>query len=364
MSSILIVEDEAVVADDMQETLRSLGYTVMGTAKSGETALEKLSATLPDIVLMDINLAGTMDGIETAGRIHDLYRTPVVFVTAYADKALLDRAKVTEPYGYVLKPYDERGLQSAIEMALYKYRMEHRLRQSEETIRLMMNATQDFLYLVSADGKFLLANDAFAEHTGMDPDELHGTTAYDLVSQNLLTPVMACWQLTVRGEKSLAFEEQLDHNWYDVIIYPVYNDQGIAEKFAVSIRNRSARKQAEDLAKKNAESFRLLIEDASEIMVMLNIDGTFSQESPSFKEALGYPPNENLKKSLFDHISISDYQQAKQVLSEILVHPGMAKPIRLKFERLDGTVVIIKGIMSNLSDNPFVGNIVLNGWVE
>jgi PAS domain S-box-containing protein len=364
MASIFIVEDEAIVADDIRETLQSLGYTVAGTAKTGETALEKVAVTLPDLVLMDIHLASAMDGIETAGKIHALHGIPVIFLTAYADTALLERAKLTEPYGYVLKPYEERGLHSAIEMALYKHQMSRLLHESENTTRLMVNATQDFLYLISADGKFLVVNEAFAEYAGMTSDEMRGTSAYDLVGQNLLTPRMACWHLLARGERRIQVEEQLNRGWYEVTIYPVYDAKGAAEKFAVSIRNITARKQVEEQVKSNAEYFRLLIEDASQIVVMLNPDGSFAQASPSFRQALGYPNHEKLKKSFFDHISLSDWQQAKQILSEILIHPGMAKPIRLKFEKMDGTFCIIKGIMSNLSDNPFVGKIVVNGWLE
>jgi PAS domain S-box-containing protein len=364
MASILVVEDEAIVADDIRETLTELGYSVVGTAKSGEAALAKIASAPPDLVLMDIHLAGTMDGIEAADTIHLLHGIPVIFLTAYADASLLERAKKAEPYGYVLKPYDERGLNAAIEMALYKHHMEHALRESESTTRLMVNATQDLLYLIRADGTFLVVNDALAELCGMTADELLGTTAYNLVAKKVLTPKMACWNLAVRGEKRLNFEEQLNRSWFDVMVYPVYDERQNPVKYAVSIRNITARKQAEDLAKNNAEYFRLLIEDASEVMVMLNPDGTFAQESPSLKNALGYPPQESLKRSFFDHIGISDYQEAKQVLSEILVHPGMAKPIRFRFETMDGAFIILKGIMSNQSDNPFVGRIVLNGWVE
>jgi PAS domain S-box-containing protein len=364
MTAILVVEDEAIVADDIRETLISLGYTVVGTAKSGESAINKVAETLPDLVLMDIHLAGKMDGIEAAGRIHTQYAIPVIFLTAYADKALLERAKETEPFGYIIKPYDERGLQSAIEIAVYKHRMEQRLRESEETTRVMINATQDLLYLISSEGKFLAANEALAELAGTTPEELRGTSAYTLVGMNIFSPKMACWQLEVRGDKRLDFEEQLNRGWYHVTIYPVYDKQGLPEKFAVNVRNISARKQADDQVRNNAEYFRSIIEDASEVVVLLNPDGTFSQQSPSFRNALGYPADEDFKKSFFDYISMSDWQQAKQVLSEIIIHPGMAKPVRLKFEKRDGNFCVIKGILSNLSDNPFVGKIVLNGWLE
>jgi PAS domain S-box-containing protein len=361
---IFVVEDEAIVASDIKETLINLGYGVAGTARSGESALEMIGATRPDLVLMDIHLAGRMDGIEAAGQIHARYGIPVIFLTAYADKALLERAKITEPYGYIIKPFDERALHSAIEMAVYKHTMEYRLKESEETTRVMVNATKDLLFLLSADGKILVANETLAALTGMSPEELTKTSAYNLVAKKILTPKMACWQLVAKGEKRIHLEEQVNRNWYDLTIYPVYDANGSAEKFAVSIRNITRRKLAEKQMQDNAEYLRLIIEEASEVVVLLNPDGTFSQQSPSLRNALSYSEPADLKKSLFDHISQSDRQNAKQVLSEIVVHPGMAKPVRLTCNKKDGTFCVIKGIMSNLTNNPQIGKIVLSGWVE
>jgi two-component system, response regulator PdtaR len=140
--AIFIVEDEAIVASDIEETLKSLGYEVKGIAKSGEIALVKVKELMPDLVLMDIHLATTMDGVETAGKIHVLYDIPVIYLTAYADKALLDRAKVTEPYGYVIKPYDERELHSVIEIALYKHRIEREIRKRDAVLFAVSSAVE------------------------------------------------------------------------------------------------------------------------------------------------------------------------------------------------------------------------------
>jgi len=132
-----------------------------------------------------------------------------------------------------------------------------------------------------------------------------------------------------------------------------------------SIVDITAKKQTEDQIKNNANYFRALIEEASEVVILLNPDGSFSQQSPSFLRAVGYrDKDEDLKKSFFDYLSLDDWQQAKQVFAEVLVHPGMAKPVQLKFEMKEGGTCRIRGIISNLSDNPFVGRIVLNGWVE
>ncbi|MDH4162271.1 MAG: response regulator [Nitrospirota bacterium] len=121
---ILVVEDEGLIAMEISDRLRKLGYTVTDTVATGEEALAGTTRTKPDLVLMDIMLAGAVDGIETAARIRDRLEVPVVYLTAYADNATLARAQVTEPYGYVLKPFQERELKAAVEIALYKSRME------------------------------------------------------------------------------------------------------------------------------------------------------------------------------------------------------------------------------------------------
>lgn len=140
--AIFIVEDEAIVANDIRETLISLGYSSAGIAKSGELAMEKIRVAQPDLVLMDIHLAGQMDGVDTAGQVHALYDIPVIYLTAYADKILLERAKVTEPYGYVVKPYDERELHSVIEMALYKHRIEREIKKRDAILFAVSSAVE------------------------------------------------------------------------------------------------------------------------------------------------------------------------------------------------------------------------------
>jgi len=140
--SIFIVEDEAIVANDIKETLKSKGYNVVGIAKSGELAIEKVKEMKPDLVLMDIHLAGQMDGIEAAGQIHAVSDIPVIYLTAYADMNLLERAKVTEPYGYILKPYDERELHSVIEIALYRHKIDHEIKKRDAILFAVSSAVE------------------------------------------------------------------------------------------------------------------------------------------------------------------------------------------------------------------------------
>ena len=121
---ILVVEDEAIVSADIEMKLDRLGYVVAAVATSGEVAIQKAREVRPNLALMDIRLDGSMDGIETAQALKDRFNIPVIYLTAYADQSTLDRAKLTQPHGYIAKPFDERDLQISIEMARYRHQVE------------------------------------------------------------------------------------------------------------------------------------------------------------------------------------------------------------------------------------------------
>jgi PAS domain S-box-containing protein len=139
---ILVVEDEWLVSQGIKENLQDLGYEVTGTVASGEEALEMAAARPPDLVLMDILLRGDMDGINAAEHLRHMFQVPVVFLTAYADPQTLGRAKVTEPYGYLLKPFEIRELHSAVEIALYKSQAEKRLHHLNQVLRAIRSIGQ------------------------------------------------------------------------------------------------------------------------------------------------------------------------------------------------------------------------------
>lgn len=126
---ILIIEDEAIVAADLEDHLIRLGYSVVGTANSGEEALKLAAEHKPDLVLSDIMIQGDMDGTQTAVYLRKDYNIPVVFLTAYSSDSVVQKAKVSGPFGYILKPFEERELQIAIEMGIYKHRMEQEREQ-------------------------------------------------------------------------------------------------------------------------------------------------------------------------------------------------------------------------------------------
>lgn len=134
---ILIVEDEAIVARDIEQQILEMGYEPVGRATSGEQAIELAQATLPALVLMDIQLSGEMDGIAAAQQIRTQFSIPVVFLTAFAADDILSRAKLTEPFGYILKPFSERELRTVLEMALYKHQAEEKLRSTTRQLKAL-----------------------------------------------------------------------------------------------------------------------------------------------------------------------------------------------------------------------------------
>jgi CheY-like chemotaxis protein len=119
--TVLIVEDESIVALDMQNRVRKLGFEVPAVVSSGEDAIQKTTEVQPDVILMDINLDGAMDGVEAARRICDLFDVPIVYVTAYADEDTRARAALTRQFPFLIKPFEERELQSAIETAIHSH---------------------------------------------------------------------------------------------------------------------------------------------------------------------------------------------------------------------------------------------------
>ena len=136
-AKILIVEDEAVVARDISQQVAELGYESVGTTPRGEDALVLAEQRRPDLVLMDIQLAGGLDGIDAAQAIRERFSIPVVFLTAFAEEATLQRAKAAEPFGYIIKPFDDRELRAVIEMSLSKHQTEERLKRAEAEARRM-----------------------------------------------------------------------------------------------------------------------------------------------------------------------------------------------------------------------------------
>jgi PAS domain S-box-containing protein len=188
---ILIVEDETIVAMDLAATLRRLGYAVIGMVGTGTAAIEWATTHQPDLILMDIRLKGPMDGIEAATTIHRTQQTPVVFLTAHGDLDTVQRAKAASPYGYLVKPFDERALHRILEVSLHRAHSERNAREatldalwsSEEQFRLLVNAVTDFaIFMLDTDARIATWNPGAERMTGYSENEVTGMPLKMLVT--------------------------------------------------------------------------------------------------------------------------------------------------------------------------------------
>ncbi len=179
---ILVVEDEGLVAKSIQDMLNNMGYEAPDTALSGEKAIKKADEIRPDLILMDIKLKGEMDGIEAAEIIHDRFDIPVVYLTAFADEETLERAKITEPFGYLLKPFEEQDLQSTIEMALYKNKMDKRLKEREHWFSTVLQSIGDAVIATDKKGNVTFMNFVAESLTGDKKEKALGKKLTDRFS--------------------------------------------------------------------------------------------------------------------------------------------------------------------------------------
>lgn len=180
--SVFIVEDESLVAMDLEERLTKMGYNVQGMADNGEEALAALRDYPVDLVLMDIHLRDGMDGVDVAANLRKFSNVPVIFVTAHADESTLRRAGQTEPFGYVLKPFDERELRATIEMALYRHRAENRLRKVERWLATTLRSIGDGVIATDDQRRITLINPLAESVTGWSCYEAIGRPLEDVLA--------------------------------------------------------------------------------------------------------------------------------------------------------------------------------------
>jgi len=180
MNKIMVVEDEAVIAIRLQERLTAMGYHVIAISYSGEEAMAQARRLRPDLILMDIMIPGKMDGVAVAKSVKKELDIPVIFLTAFSEDKIIDSAKQAEPYGYIVKPFQDRELKACVEIALYKKEMEKALKEREENFRTLAENANDGILIAVGKDEYVFGNRRAAEITGYGVSELLKTTIQDI----------------------------------------------------------------------------------------------------------------------------------------------------------------------------------------
>jgi PAS domain S-box-containing protein len=346
-ATIMIVEDEWVIADDLRNSLEGLNYTVSSVVASGEEAVVKAEKERPDLVLMDTVLSGTMDGIEAAERIRSRFNIPHIFITAYGDERILERAKVTNPLGYLLKPFDDKELNATIELALYKHKMEKKLRESEAKYRLLLTSVSAgwaFHKIIvdeenrPVDYVFLEVNEAFEKLTGLKKEYIVGKRVTEVLPGTEHDP--ADWigrfgevALTGKATKFENYSEVID-KWYSVSASS--HERGY---FIVLFDDITRRKQYEAKLKESEERFQGAFQYSAVGMGLVTTEGKWMRVNEALCKIVGYSEEELLSLSFQDITYPDDLDGDLKYVRQMLNGERSNYNMEKRYIRKDGQIV-------------------------
>ena len=305
VTSILIVEDERIVARDIAATLKEMGFKVAGMTGVATEALSLAKSTRPDLVLMDIMLANDADGVELASQIQQAIDRPVVFLTAMGDDEIIQRASQSQPYGFVLKPFSPRALRAAIETALVRHRLEQELLKERQRYRALFDFTNDAILILDLDGRCREANHRAAEMFGYPAKEMVGRPVRDFVAPEEHAAMEQRIASIYAGKEQPVFERLMRRA--DGTVFPVEintalvrdHDGRLLQMHGI-LRDISERKAAEVRLQRTEALLRAVVQDQSELIVRFRPDFTITFANQAFHHVLGYPSEELLGKNLIE----------------------------------------------------------------
>lgn len=342
---ILIVEDESIVAMDIQLRLEGLGYTVVGTAASGGEALARARDHRPDIVLMDIMLEGGQDGIQTAMALRRELYIPVIYLTAYTDDATLERAKLSEPLGFIHKPLELKEMHSVLEMALYKSRMDRQLRDSEIRYKRLLESVTDYIFTVKVENGRAVAtshNPACVAVTGYSLEEYRSDPDlwFKMVPDMDRPRVLEQARRLLAGQMVQPLEHRLIQKsgtliWVRNTSVAHFDDHGRLISYDGLVSNITERKNAEEQLKEHARKLAIInrviqaVNKAENLAVLLDPVLDASLELVQFRCGGIYLLRDNAS----DADLVCWRGAPDDVVSRLEQAPVAASPLRSVFER-------------------------------
>lgn len=296
---ILIVEDELLVGRNIQNRLKTLGYDVPILVASGHEAIKKAAQMRPppDLVLMDIKLDGDMDGVEAAEQIHDRFKIPVVYITAYADKETLQRAKTTAPFGYVLKPFGVRELHSAIEIALHKHKMERQLIKNEQRLATTLKSIGDAVIATNTKGLITFMNPVSERLTGWKQKEAVGkklTEVFNILNKenrenvdDPATKAMLEGEVVELEDPTLLMTKDGTERLINDSTSPIIDDKGNISGAVLVFREISKQKQAEKGQSQLLKKLEMTNHKINDLERGVSYDLKIDHRPPGFENIIG-----------------------------------------------------------------------------
>jgi PAS domain S-box-containing protein len=336
---ILIVEDEAIVAEDIQKILKDYGYIVPKIISTGEETIQYVKKNQPDLILMDIMLRTQLNGIEVAKEISNL-DIPVIYITAYSDSDFIKQAKLTEPFGYLLKPFRERELIATIEMALYKHKMDRMLKESENKFRTLVETTKEGICVVDEDENITFSNNASADIFGCPVSELKGKNLNDFVSDMEFDKILSQTSQRKNNISSRYEIEVTRKNGVKRIISvnasPKFT-QGLYKGAFGIFNDITVQKKKQQQLKEAKDNYKRIFENIQDIYCEIDFDGILHEISPSMEEVSSYTREELIGKSINN--IFFDCNEKDAFLSKISKE-GVVTDYYLKLKDKDGSIML------------------------
>lgn len=330
---------------ELESRLQNIGYEVSAIAKSGEEAILKTEELNPDLVLMDIRLGGEMDGIEAADTIRSRCNIPVVFSTAYLDKERIERAKFTMPFGYILKPIQERELQVTLEMALYTAKVDAERRRMEERLKFqahLLDAVQQSVIVTDMSGKVVYWNPFAEKMYGWSAEEAIGNTTLELIANEDSVEEGARIMEMLQAGKSISGEYLTKRkDGHSITIFssanPIQDNDGNLTHIVGISYDISHKKQMEDALKESEQRFRSSFKSSAVGMAIVDEEGKFLEVNPAVSDILYYEEDELLKKNYLDITHPDDIKKSYDRFGQCL-EDFQPYNIEKRYLAKDGTI--------------------------
>ena len=363
--SILIVEDEAIVALDLKLQLQDLGYQVVGVAASAADALAAVRAHRPSLVLMDVRLQGPGDGIEAAEQIHRHQPTPVIFLTSHSDAETVQRAARTAPYGYLTKPYQLKELRAGIEVALTKAKLERQLREADRWFASTLQCVADGVVVTDLQARVRFLNPAAETLTGWSSEDAAGRSVEDVVRLPSAGPDAAeaasalVREVIAEGRpRPVAHGQRLQpregaDKVVDNTAGPVRTDDGQPLGAVLVLRDASERLAHEGQLRASEERFRSAFDLAPLGMALVSLDGRFLQTNDALCRLLGMERELLQSASQVDLTFEGDREHEAQRLHELASGQARVVQFEKRYLRPASTEPLWTLVsVSQLSDGP------------
>lgn len=308
---ILIVEDNAIVAADVKSRVEGMGYSVTACVARGSKAIESVEQNPPHLILMDIKLKGEMSGIEAASQIRSRFDIPVIYVTSYTDEATLHKAKLTDPFGYIVKPFEDKELKTTIDITLHKHKSERELRASEQWFKTTLNSIGDGVITTDMDGLVTFLNPVAEALTGWDSSVAIGKGIGEIFHiinessrQKVVNPVLTVietGQIVGLANHTLLIAKDGQEFPIKDSGAPIVLDGdpvGVVLVFQDNTKEREAERQIEE----REERFRQLFENAPLPYQSLNRDGYFITVNQTWLTVLGYEKDDVIGRFFGDFL--------------------------------------------------------------